>query len=259
MGDFNFNWLISDSSTDKLKNIVCDRGLQQTITEITRPTVRGGSLIDLVLTNQVSIKSRVLQVPRISDHYLIALTIPILNINKIENRFIVTRGKNIDYNKIKDQLCSVDWNFQILDVNYKCMMLIGRITEVVNDVAPLKQVKIQSRFKPWWNHRVEGAVRMRDESYKEYKRMKTNNSHSLYKEKRNAVVKIIKQEKKLFFEQKIDECKNDLVGMWATLNQIFPKDKKQKINEIHFDNKIITDRLVMPDQLNLYYVDSIKK
>ena len=261
VGDFNLNWFSSDTYAQKLKDITCDVGLQQIINEITRPNGYGGTLIDLVLTSQTDIikKTKVLHTPRISDHYMVSVEFNFFT-NKVQPYIIKTRGNNIDYKTINNQLQNVNWNYHIRDVDLKCRMLLETIKQIFDSVAPVKEIKILPRFKPWWNERVKEAARMRDESYRKCVILKTDVSYKKYKEARNCVVSVIRQEKRRYFQEKVDESKNDSSKMWDALKLILDSNKNfQKIKEIHFNDDIVNSESKLPSRLNAYYISSIEE
>ena len=93
----------------------------------------------------------------------------------------------------------MNWNYHIRDVDLKCRILLETIKQIFDSVAPVKEIKILPRFKPWWNKRVKEAARMRDESYRKCVILKTDVSYKKYKEARNCVVSVIRQEKRRYF------------------------------------------------------------
>ena len=255
VGDFNLDWFSENSYSKRLKNILNDISFNQLINEITRPTPDGGTLIDLVCTNQRDIKSRVLKSPRISDHYNILIEFP--NTYKSESLLIQTRGRNIKYELINSRLLTINWKFHVRDVNTKCDLLINNILKILNEVAPIRQIKIKPYFKPWWNENVRQAVQLRDSSYKTYRADKTNDNLKYYKANRNNVVKVIRKEKQKYFECNIDNFKNNPSHMWRALKELIPKSSHSNIREIIFDNGTVDDPVLLPDKVNKFYVESI--
>lgn len=259
-GDFNINWLSSDFYSNKFKALANDMGLLQIVNEITRPAINGGTLIDLVFTNQISVNIKVLQVPRISDHFMISLETKLFSYSEPEPIILESRGKKINFELIRNKLSQVVWDFHVADIDKKCDNLILTIRNTLNIVAPLKTIKIQPRFKPWWNERVEDAVRARDDSYRQHRLVKSEASHAIYKENRNMAVRTIRQEKIKYFENQVDQCKNDPPSMWSTLGQILPQNRKSmKVSEVHINGEVVNDKDILPDRLNSFYIDSIEQ
>ena len=85
-------------------------------------------------------------------------------------------------------------------------------------------------------------------------------SYKKYKEARNCVVSVIRQEKRRYFQEKVDESKNDSSKMWDALKLILDSNKNfQKIKEIHFNDDIVNSESKLPSRLNAYYISSIEE
>lgn len=82
---------------------------------------------------------------------------------------------------------------------------------------------------------------------------------SQFKSKRNAVVKLIKDKKKKYYEKTIDNNKGDPSLMWKTLKKLIQGEStKQYINEdIDFELLKGDFKCSAADKFNLYYVLSI--
>ena len=72
LGDFNIDFLRrDDNNTVKLTSFIKKLGLSQLINGITRPNVKSGSCIDLILTDCKFINENGILNDLISDHYSI--------------------------------------------------------------------------------------------------------------------------------------------------------------------------------------------
>ena len=70
LGDFNTDWLERDNQdTVKLLSFCKNSGLVQSIDEINRPNMKGGSCIDLIFSNCKFVKRSGILDDVISDHY----------------------------------------------------------------------------------------------------------------------------------------------------------------------------------------------
>lgn len=222
-------------------------------------TLHTSSIIDLVFTNFDEITVDIMQTPRVSDHYILSLDVANFRRHRSVPLLLISRGRNLDYNLINAKLLEARWDFSVRDVNLKYKIICESIMNVLNEIAPKKEIKIFSRFKPWWNERTKEAVKMRDSSYKKYKFNKNDTNHNEHKRYRNNAVRVLREEKIKYFELKIDSCRNNTSEMWNTFKTIFPKNNsKSFIKEIEFDNEIVRDMNILPNKLNNFYVKSIE-
>ncbi|KAJ8927313.1 hypothetical protein NQ314_020227 [Rhamnusium bicolor] len=257
VGDFNINWLSNTTYASRLKNFISDIGLNQLVDRITHPTETAGSIIDLVFTNTDKFKCRVHETPRISDHYILSLNLYFNNETKI-NKVIYSRGK-IDYIQMNEKLTLINWNFHHNSIDDKYISIYNNIKNILDDVAPRKEVVIKPKFKEWWNEIVKNAVVERDTSYKIYSISKSTIDKQAYKKSRNNVVKIIRQEKTLYYQNKIDYSKNDPKKMWQALQPLIKDTQDKEINKLKIDEEIITNVEEIPNSLNVFYINSIEE
>lgn len=80
-----------------------------------------------------------------------------------------------------------------------------------------------------------------------------------FKNKRNAVVKLIKIKKKEYYENKIDQNKDNSTSMWKTLKEVIRGEPvgAKTIENIDFE---ILDKGTegnIADKFNLYYIQSV--
>lgn len=81
--------------------------------------------------------------------------------------------------------------------------------EVLNKVAPYKDIRIEQRTEPWVNDSILNAIKERNDSFKAFKRDRNNDNFEVFKHKRNEVRGKVKEAKKTFFKEKITERKQD--------------------------------------------------
>lgn len=98
----------------------------------------------------------------------------------------------------------------------------------------------------------------RDDSYKKYKISRLENNKVKYRECRNRVVAVIREERKKFYQEKIDLEKSSPRKMWETLGQLITDRKKTKMNKIDINGEILTNSTDIAENLNKYFIDSIK-
>lgn len=257
MGDFNINWLASSTYSNKLKKIVSDAGLYQMVGTVTHPNDNNGSIIDLVLTNKNNIlQCRVIETPRISDHFIIGTKIGQCSGSNQENLTIQTRGR-IDYNVINDKLSNIIWDYRGNDIDNKYCMFYNHIKGILEEVAPRVEKVIKPKFKEWYNDRVKKAIENRDNSYKKLKANKNLDNRLEYKKNRNTVVTVIRAERKKYYQNKIDLSKNNPKQMWNTLSQLISGKKKNNISKLKINDSVLRDTKEIADSLNSYFVESI--
>lgn len=255
VGDFNIDWTVNNTYKNRLKNLMGDIGIQQWVGSITRPNDSGGSIIDLVFSDIINLKCKVHQTPKITDHYIVCIN-PNTEKTDKQDKHLISRGK-INFPELNQKLSLINWNYTHSNIDDKYNYFISVIKSKLEEVAPKKEVVIRARFQEWWNDKIREAIEQRDLSYKIYKRNKTQSNREIYKHKRNLAQKIIREEKKIYYENKIDHCKHEPKKMWDALKPLIAGRKGYNLKKIKIDDEEVSDPTEMSNKLNSFYINSI--
>ncbi|CAH1967304.1 unnamed protein product [Acanthoscelides obtectus] len=255
LGDFNIRLETENPSQKKLINMVSDAGFTQIVQEFTRVTNTSATLIDLIVTNNYLLEEITGDFPQISDHRIIGCVLDVQHEIKTEEMKYKRKFNKENINTIIAELYGKDWDYSTTDVDLLYEKFMKNITETINKVVPLE--KTQTRKQPWINRFVIQARRDRDEAYKKFKITKLNSDWNLYKKKRNIYARVIRNEKKKYYEITIDQCKGDSKKMWQTLKQVVGSKNK---NVLSYDNmEFEEDAGSVQDNFNNFYAKSIKE
>ena len=92
--------------------------------------------------------------------------------------------------------------------------------QVVNSMAPLKQIRIKQRSSPWLNPEILDAIQAREEAVQRYKKTQDQADADIYRKCRNEAQRLIKVAKKEYYMNLIKEKKNDTKKLWKTLKDM---------------------------------------
>ena len=172
---------------------------------------------------------------------------------------IITRRKLDDLNEIKLKISQVNFNYRQIDINVKYDKFITDLTNIIDDLTPKLEIVIRGDNKPWFNVDILNIIKLRDSKFRRFKFTKDEHDLAEYKLERNRVVDMIRRSKYRYYEQCIDENKNDSKSMWKILKSITCSNQAETFAEVHFDDKISRDEKIICTEFNKYYIDSICK
>lgn len=262
VGDFNIDLTKNNHYSKRLVKEFRGIGCKQYITEPTRVTETSQTIIDLAFSN-FHIETNVLKTPRITDHNIIEINVyseesEITTKIEIETRDLSKFNEQIFCNRIKEKI--IDKYDMNSDTNNLANFIISRIAETINEMTPktIKKVPVLWKSKPWITTEVRTASKKRDEAYKIAKNSETMEDWNQYKNKRNAVVKIIRENKKKYYENNIDNRKSNPTKMWKTLKELIGNKKKTENKKgITFNGVQYKTELEISDRFNTFFIQSI--
>lgn len=260
VGDFNIDLSKDSFYSDKLRDIIKNNGLFQKVETFTRITEESATTVDLVITNDKQLQHQVHSTPKISDHCI--LSVELLK-QPINVKYLKTYRDFSKFNELDFQLDLMDtqWTSDSTDVNRLSEELVSGIMKVLNEHAPVKERRVNSRWacNDWWTPIIGENIAHRDQLYQKAELTNLKNDWENYKKQRNKVVCLLRKQKESYYREKIDERKGNSVEMWKTLKQLVKNDHKVgKKDGIVFQDGLVKDDAEIANKFNSYFIQSIE-
>ena len=152
LGDLNCNILAPDPETTSLQTFISTFNLQQLVKKPTRITETTESLIDVILTTNTDIVSLSdVLTCSVSDHHLVHLVLT-LKTPRLEPSYVTIRSyANYNAKQFSEDLSLVPFHKISMfdDFDDQVETFNALFTDILDDQAPLKRVKITSRPNPF--------------------------------------------------------------------------------------------------------------
>ena len=104
--------------------------------------------------------------------------------------------------------------------------LFRKLIKVVNNISPLKAMRIKNTSTEWFDREIAEKLSIRDKLFKKFKSSRLNIDWEIYKEARNDIQRTIKEKKKQYLEEKLSENIAKPKELWQTLKQLGLPNKK---------------------------------
>lgn len=189
IGDFNVSNKGCPTSRDFIRfSKLFD--FKQLIKEPTRVGQTTQTIINLILVSDVYNISQ-----HISDHFITYCTRKVQRKTSLSHKCIKIRSfKNYYAESFKEQLSRVDWSALLrLDCVDGAWNLFSQLfIQILNSMAPLKQIRVKQRSSPWLNQEILDAIQHREEAVQRFKKSQDQADADNYKKCRNDAQRIIK-------------------------------------------------------------------
>jgi hypothetical protein len=152
-GDWNINFLQTNSHTRELSNLLLRYNLKHVVNVPTRITKTTATLLDVVITNEKkSINSLKIMDLGLSDHYAQILTIPVLDFSNIAYRIKKRQFSEANVQEFLYLLNKVTWQevYVESDVNAKFNTFMDVFLYCYNTAFPMKTVHVRDTIKNNW-------------------------------------------------------------------------------------------------------------
>ena len=193
IGDLNLERLRPDKPEGKaLLDLENEQGFECLITEPTRVDMRGAkvtkTLIDVLLSNKPELfKFSGNYYPSLSDHALIYRVLKErVNVNK--PKVITFRSyKNFNPDLFKRHLAMAPWHIGQLfeDVDDQAHVWNLLINDILDDVAPVKSMRVRDKDVPFMTSEWKSAIRAKRKATSKHSKNKTQENWELKRKTRN--------------------------------------------------------------------------
>ena len=193
LGDININLLHNGQTVPmgikKYRDFCSIQSLTQIIKNATRITETSSSLLDHILTNSTDkiAQSGIINVG-LSDHQMIFCTRKTIKIKTGEKTRIKIRSlKNYSQEKLLENLTNCNYpNYSnFVDVNEAYLDFVEKTSDVINGIAPIKEICIKNNTAEWIDEEILEGIRIRDKLFRKFKKSKSNIDNINYKKARN--------------------------------------------------------------------------
>ena len=124
-------------------------------------------------------------------------------------------------------------NYDIFsNVNVTYTDLVKKISNTIDSVAPIKNLRIKNNTQGWFDNEIADAIKIRDKNLKKFKNSNLHIDYDFYIEAKYNVKKLIKQRKKEFYETKLTENIGKPKELWKTINTVGLPSKKGSLTKI---------------------------
>ena len=214
----------------------------------TRITATTASALDHIITNS---KEKLCQYGTLnvglSDHLITYCTRKVwrCQINR-HNTVHIRSMRHYSKESLLKKLADINWE-EILacnDINNAWCKFKFLFLNIIDEISPVKEVRIKCRTEPWMNDNIFLDIRQRDRYLRLYKKNRNKEMYSEYCKLRNKVQRDVKKAKAEYFRNKIEENKGNPKKLWQTL-----KSNRQEVSNYRPIS-------ILPTPFKQYYVIS---
>ena len=270
MGDFNFDLhTLGDEDSKRFEVIMQSFGLFPLISKITHkmPNCRGTCIDNILTTVPLSVQVTGLIEQSVSHHSSI-FAISKLQHGKV-NKESVAVYYDYSESKIELFLNNLEKLNSVNDLGDDLDEFLSIYNANVDEFFKLKQPKFSKRnwqVNPWITDGLIISINKKESLYDEWKGTTSKEdpdgdlrSYQMYSSYRLTLKHAITAAKTSYYHKKISQHKGDLKKMWGVINELRGKRNSGIDPKFVVDNQIITDRRVIANEFNNYFVSIASK
>ena len=156
----------------------------------------------------------------LSDHQLIYCTRKITRTRLNTHKYVKMRYYSEDlYVKKLKEIDFPDYsNFK--DINEAYSDFTEKVASVIEEIAPIKEVRVKSNSQDWFDAEINEEIERRDKLLAKFKKSRSHSDNENYKKSRNKVQCMIKDKKKNFVIGKLNDNIGKAKELWKSLKSL---------------------------------------
>lgn len=248
-GDFNINLLNPQVLTDGFTEAMYNMGLYPVINKPSRITTHSASLIDNIFTNNIynNLLSGLLM-NDITDHLPVFVMFDCEGQTKRDTMTRPSNSRRLRTDEaieaFKYELAIEKWRevYEATDVDEayggflnKFLVLFDRSCPVLQQVKWGKKSK--TPHKPWISKGILNACKKKNSLYRDFIKHRSSEKEIKYKRYKNKLIDIIRKCKKEYYNNLLENNKNDSKGTWNIINKIIRKSTNKPSYPNYFTEK----------------------
>ena len=144
------------------------------------------------------------------------------------------------------------------EIDYMLDVFNTNIISVIDEITPIQTRQSKKLMNKWFDEETKLLIKRTYFAYNQASLQSTKEMWSIYKQLRNLVTTTIHRKKKLYYENLIDQNKNNSKAMWKAIQEVLDnKGKNNTISEIYLGNSLVTDEEQIAERFNEYFVTTI--
>ena len=132
---------------------------------------------------------------------------------------------------------------------------------IVNTIAPVKEVRLKQRTEPWMTCEILSNIRNRDKLLYSFRKSGDSSTYKEYCTVRNRVQREIKLAKSSYFSEQIEENQNDPKRLWRQLKNLgySHKQKDSASVVLKIDGEMCFEAKSIADHFNIFFTTVAQK
>jgi exonuclease III len=251
VGDININVVFKLPAAMKYLNLMNSLGLKQIIKEYTREDKKGAkTIIDHVLTNFDGVKYVINKKARISDHHLIEIY--------LNKRSMLRKVENKKFNCVagfsREKFLNELEKFQLCDGDIDAF--IEAVSLSIKKFIVVKEIKNNGRR--WFSQELKELKKYKNSLYVKFCMSQEEEDYDAFQVACDKYKNELRKSESKFIQSEIEKNKHDPKKLWKILKSMY-KEEQNCVERIENNGKIITDQEDIANNLNNFFVSSIKE
>ena len=169
--------------------------------------------------------------------------------------------KNFDPAEFIAAIQQVSWLdvYLCTDVDMAVKLLSSKITNILDQMAPMKTIQVRSSYNPWISQETKDLMTERNQAQKEAAETGDPDKWRKYKQLRNRITSRLKSEEKNWQRFQLSECGKDSAKTWKTVKGILNWQSSGSPNQLFHDGRLWSKPGEIAATQNEFFINKVEQ
>ena len=161
--------------------------------------------------------------------------------------------------KLSVRECGLEEIFSCTNVNIAAETLTNKLTEVLDNMAPIKKIQTRINYAPWMTKETKVLKVKREAAHKKAAETDSQEDWRLFRALRNQVTAKCRDDKQKWERKKLDLEENNSSGVWKTVKGWLGWGTSGTPTQLFWEGRMVTSPSGLASAMNKFFLDKVKK
>ena len=145
------------------------------------------------------------------------------------------------------------------DVNQAAELLVNKMCNVLDQIAPVRTIQTKSRYAPWLSEETKNLQNERNAAQKTASQTDLQEDWRLFRSLRNQVTARLRDDKREWEKKQLDDKENTPTQIWSRVKGWLGWGGGGSPTQIFYQGKIVTSPGGLSSCMNKFFLDKVKR
>ena len=163
-----------------------------------------------------------------------------------------------DQFKQKISECELGEIFSYTDVNKAAEALTQKLTEVLDEMAPVRKIQTRKKYAAWMTKETKALKEKREAAHERAVVTDNQEDWRYYRNLRNKVTANLREDRRKWETKKLDLQENDSSGVWRTVKGWLGWGTSGTPSQLLWEGRIVTSPAGLASTMNRFFLENIR-
>ena len=148
--------------------------------------------------------------------------------------------------------------YMVEEVDVAVNIITEKISKILDELAPIKTIQIRTRYAPWLTKETKALIKERNNVQKLAAESGDPDDWRMFKNMRNNVTKVMRQEKKAWEQARLNHQENNPTILWKSIKSWLNWKTTGPPSQLFHEGELVKSPAHLADVMNKFFVNKVE-